>query len=153
MSPPDFQRLAQHGQGLQSSLQAGNYLSAWPQLMEARRTVDAYPGLAGQLRPHLGRISGNALGGWEPYLWDASGMANQYFGSPERFAQSFGALAPGVMKAVGGVGGLPGLLALQGFLGGDTRTLDDLKTLTPGLWKGAAAGDVIDQTLRRLAGR
>ena len=123
---------------LRQNYQQGNHLGSWFDLMQTRRLADQ-SGSADSLSPLF-----EAQGGWAPTAWDASGWVNRTIGTPQQFAGVLGGFAPGLMRGVGSVAGLPGLIGLHGLASGNRGVFQDMRTIAPWIPKFGSA-DLIDR--------
>lgn len=112
--------------GLQSKFSGGNYMDAYQDTMGLIGDLQKqHPNLPAALSPFLEKHSPGSA----PTAWNMAQGWHNMIGTPEKFTQLMGGLAPNLLRAAGGMGGMMGPLAMYGMLSGNKSVMGDMKTL------------------------
>src|SRR5688572_7323076 len=106
----DQMQLMPQFNSLNSNLNQGNHFGSYQDLMGLMGSLKKHnPALPGALSPVIQKHFGSAAGGYGPQLWQAANTWHGMVGDPARFTGLAAGVAPGVLQAAGGFGGLGGL--------------------------------------------
>lgn len=113
---------ANQAKGLQGQLSQGNYLQAYPGVMQMIGDMKKQdPNLPSAVSPLLEKHYGVS-----PMAWNVARGWHGMVGTPQGFAGTMSALAPGLLRGAGNAGGAVGVLGLHGLISGDKSIAQDL---------------------------